>query len=57
MKKKDKDFLYRQLINLGDMMGDGLHHEPGGKKEPSKTLAFYKCKDELYLVGINGKRI
>ncbi|MBI9112424.1 hypothetical protein [Maridesulfovibrio ferrireducens] len=23
--------LHRQLIKLGDMMGDGLHHEPGGK--------------------------
>lgn len=28
---KDKEFLYNQLIRLGDMMGDGLHHEPGGK--------------------------
>ena len=28
---KDKAFLYRQLIKLGDMMGDGLHYEPGGK--------------------------
>ena len=26
-----KDFLHRQLIRLGDMMGDGLHHEPDGK--------------------------
>jgi hypothetical protein len=25
------DFLYDQLIKLGDMMGDGLHHEPDGK--------------------------
>lgn len=23
--------LHRQLVKLGDMMGDGLHHEPGGK--------------------------
>lgn len=27
----DKDYLHRQLIKLGDMMGDGLHLEPGGK--------------------------
>lgn len=27
----DKDFLHRQLIKLGDMMGDGLHKEPDGK--------------------------
>jgi hypothetical protein len=26
-----KNFLYRQLIRFGDMMGDGLHHEPDGK--------------------------
>lgn len=25
------DFLHRQLIRLGDMMGDGVHLEPGGK--------------------------
>ena len=31
MKDSDKDFLHRQLIKLGDMMGDGLHHEPDGK--------------------------
>lgn len=23
--------LYSQLVKLGDMMGDGLHHEPDGK--------------------------
>lgn len=27
----DNDFLYRQLVKLGDMMGDDLHLEPGGK--------------------------
>lgn len=26
-----KDFLHRQLVKLGDMMGDGLHLEPDGK--------------------------
>ncbi|HCY85358.1 MAG TPA: hypothetical protein DHV36_09520 [Desulfobacteraceae bacterium] len=30
----NKDFLHRQLIRLGDMMGDGLHHEPDGKWIP-----------------------
>jgi hypothetical protein len=25
------DILHRQLIRLGDMMGDGQHLEPGGK--------------------------
>ncbi|UKH48613.1 hypothetical protein [Vibrio phage vB_ValP_FGH] len=37
----DKDFLHRQLIKLGDMMGDGLHHEPDGKwiaKEYNRIL-------------------
>ncbi|MFV0449826.1 MAG: hypothetical protein ACK5MF_15440 [Vibrio sp.] len=28
---EDKAFLHRQLVKLGDMMGDGLHLEPGGK--------------------------
>jgi hypothetical protein len=28
---EDKDFLWRQFVKLGDMMGDGLHHEPDGK--------------------------
>ncbi|WP_444905334.1 hypothetical protein ACJJIU_22180 (plasmid) [Microbulbifer sp. CnH-101-E] len=27
----DNAWLQQQLIKLGDMMGDGLHHEPGGK--------------------------
>lgn len=27
----DKADLHRQLVRLGDMMGDGLHHEPDGK--------------------------
>lgn len=30
-KEKDNDFLHRQLIKLGDMMGDCLHHESGGE--------------------------
>lgn len=29
--KGDKDFLLRQLVKLGDMMGDGLHYEADGK--------------------------
>ena len=31
MDKETKDNLHNKLIRLGDMMGDGLHHEPGGK--------------------------
>ena len=27
----NKADLHRQLTHLGDMIGDGLHHEPGGK--------------------------
>ena len=27
----DKEYLHSQLVKLGDMMGDGLHHEPDGK--------------------------
>ncbi len=28
---KDNEHLWNQFIKLGDMMGDGLHHEPDGK--------------------------
>jgi hypothetical protein len=28
-----------------------------GTKAPSKSLAFYKCGDEVYLAGINGKEL
>lgn len=31
MLKETEDHLHRQLVKLGDMMGDGLHHEPDGK--------------------------
>lgn len=31
MMEDDKQHLHRQLVKLGDMMGDGLHLEPGGK--------------------------
>lgn len=31
MKSQWEDLLYERLIRLGDMMGDGLHLEPGGK--------------------------
>lgn len=37
----DKDLLEDRLVRLGDMMGDGLHLEPGGKwieQEYKKTL-------------------
>lgn len=30
MKDESRDALSRQLIKLGDMMGDGEHHEKGG---------------------------
>ncbi|MEL4360909.1 hypothetical protein [Shewanella algae] len=41
MAGANNDFLHRQLIKLGDMMGDGLHHEPDGKwisKEYTRIL-------------------
>lgn len=40
-KQETKDYLHKQLIRLGDMIGDGLHHEPDGKwitKEYRNTL-------------------
>ena len=44
------DFLYCQLIKLGDMMGDGLHLEPDGKwiereyKSVCRALCLIKNK-------------
>lgn len=41
-----KAHLGAQLVKLGDMMGDGLHHEPGGKwierdyKKVAKALGY-----------------
>lgn len=37
----NKDLLEDRLVHLGDMMGEGLHREPGGKwieREYKKTL-------------------
>lgn len=31
MSDEVEERLYSQLVKLGDMMGDGLHLEPGGK--------------------------
>ena len=42
--------LHDQLIKLGDMMGDGLHHEPGGKwiereyRKVCKALGIIKSR-------------
>jgi hypothetical protein len=55
------EYLYNQLIKLGDMMGDGLHHEPDGKwisKEYEKIsrLLFpemYVQKNKSIRNGIN----
>ncbi|EKH9212893.1 hypothetical protein PAQ92_004683 [Vibrio parahaemolyticus] len=50
MDKDTKDHLHRQLIKLGDMMGDGLHHEPDGKwiekeyRRVAKALGYIKPK-------------
>ena len=42
------DHLHDQLIRLGDMMGDGLHHEPDGRwiekeyRRVAKALGYTK---------------
>ncbi len=41
LSSETKKHLHNQLIKLGDMLGDGLHNEPGGKwisKEYKATL-------------------
>ena len=30
LSPETREHLSKQLIRLGDMMGDGMHHEPGG---------------------------
>jgi len=50
MDAQTKQHLYNQLIKLGDMMGDGLHHEPDGKwisreyTKVAKALGLIKPK-------------
>ena len=31
MEERENQDLWNRFIRLGDMMGDGLHHEPDGK--------------------------
>ena len=50
IKDANKDFLHRQLIRLGDMMGDGLHYEPDGKWIPKEYKKILKA------LGIGPKR-
>lgn len=41
LDEETKKRLHSDLVKLGDMMGDGLHHEPDGKwieKEYSRVL-------------------
>lgn len=50
MDKKTSAHLHRQLVKLGDMIGDGLHHEPDGKwiskeyNQVAKALGYIKSK-------------
>ena len=43
MDKEAKDHLHRQLCRLGEMMGDGLHHEPDGKWIPKEYRKVMKA--------------
>lgn len=46
MDEQTKKKLHADLVRLGDMMGDGMHHEPGGKwieqsyKRVAKALGY-----------------
>ena len=46
----DREYLHRQLVRLGDMIGDGLHLEPDGKwitreyRKVSRSLGYLKPK-------------
>ena len=43
MKSEKDEFLWRQFIKLGDMMGDGLHHEEPWIAKEYKKLAKVLC--------------
>ncbi|WP_233979584.1 hypothetical protein [Pectobacterium versatile] len=43
MEKADRDFLHRQLVKLGDMIGDGLHYESDGKWIPKEYRRVAKA--------------
>jgi len=59
LNENTKKHLHNQLIKLGDMMGDGLHHEPDGKWIPKeykkilKALGIYGIKRENNSENIN----
>lgn len=41
MTTEERNTLHQRLVHLGDLMGDGLHYEKGGKRisrEYAKTL-------------------
>ncbi|TKU71492.1 hypothetical protein FDX14_16600 [Citrobacter sp. wls710] len=47
MNEVDKAFLHRQLVKLGDMIGEGLADEPGGswiRRDYRKTLSALGIK-------------
>ena len=41
--ESDRAYLHKQLIKLGDMMGDGLHHE-----DPSISAEYRKVAKALF---------
>ena len=63
MNDKSEDFLYNQLIKLGDMMGDGLHLEPDGKwiekeyRRIAKVLGLLPKRDTSSIDEFMNKRI
>lgn len=60
LSKETRDQLHKDLIKLGDMMGDGLHYEPDGKwiskeyRRVAKALGYIKpTKKQNNTVKIN----
>ncbi|MET3998880.1 hypothetical protein [Marinobacterium sp. MBR-109] len=57
------DYLHRQLIKLGDMMGDGLHHEPDGKwiekeyRRTAQALGLIKKLDRSQRIAAINERM
>lgn len=61
MDAQDRARLHHQLVKLGDMIGDGLHREPGGKwiskeyKQVATALGFIASAAKPDNAAINEK--
>ncbi|MCR0327592.1 hypothetical protein MKA58_09345 [[Clostridium] innocuum] len=59
----EQDILYQRLIRLGEMIGDGLHYEPGGSwitkeyKRTARALGILPKRDTVSIDKYMEKRV